>query len=138
MPKDHQMDPSLPKEEHHVHVFYDIHHRFEGGRNLEQLNEMPNGDFACQESTTFRDLLYRVSAHWRISSGAIESKSILLVNKECKVWPSHGRVLHFLKSKLNDSMRGVILRYSKRSADGAELSLTQTSIKHRIARSLRS
>ena len=83
---------------------------------MNDLESLPSNEFTLDDSYTFKQLLLDAAKFWKISHGAVESKSVLFVNREGKEWDLTGKVLYLLRSKLTESMRGVILRYQIQQA----------------------
>ena len=46
--------------------------------------KLPSNEFEINKKSTFQSLLYDTAKFWKISRGAVESKSVVLINKEGK------------------------------------------------------
>ena len=61
------------------------------------LKSLPSKKFVVDDTYTFKQLLVDATKFWKISAGAVESKSVLLVNREGEEWD-----LTFEKSRNSD------------------------------------
>ena len=93
-----------------IRVYYDLTSNTQLN-DERQLAKLPSNEFEINKKSTFQSLLYDTAKFWKISRGAVESKSVVLINKEGKKWNLQGNVTYLLRAKLTDGMRGVILRY---------------------------
>eukprot|EP00943_MAST-04B_sp_MAST-4B-sp1_P006590 g6590.t1 len=99
-----------------VKVYYDL----KGNANIsdnKKLQLLPSKEFSLDDTYTFKQLLIHAAKFWKISLGAVESRSVVLVNREGKEWDLTGKVSYLLRAKLTEDMRGVILRYHVPTAE---------------------
>ena len=66
-----------------IRVYYDLTSNTQLN-DERQLVKLPSNEFEVNKKTTFQSLLYDTAKFWKISRGAVESKSVVLINKEGK------------------------------------------------------
>jgi hypothetical protein len=114
--KEANIDSGIEEKKRKIKVYYDL----KSNANIsdkKKLQLLPSKEFSLDDTYTFKQLLINAAKFWKISLGAVESRSVVLVNREGKEWDLTGKVSYLLRAKLTDNMRGVILRYHVPNAE---------------------
>ena len=87
------IDMNNAYNENMVKIYYDL----KSNTHMNDLESLPSNEFTLDDSYTFKQLLLDAAKFWKISHGAVESKSVLFVNREGKEWDLTGKVLYILR-----------------------------------------